>query len=509
VRRADVRTVAALAGLLTTVSSAASEGPNLDGDRVTQEQITSGALSLDEIRLAGRRMFITPFNKQDGHGDGPPGLAPADRREPGSRTTLQENGVFLRVNGLDAQTCLECHSIVSAATLPFTFGIGGVGSLNNVAIGFGGASFININDDPLQVTDPDGHDSIGRRNINGRVINPPFVFGAGAVELLAKEMTRDLQALRARIQGQPNASIELVTKGVRFGTLSTDAQGDVLTGADGKAADVEGIEADPQSPLFLVVQPFGRKGEVDTTRTFDVGAFQFHLGMQPAEAVGQGVDADGDGITNEIQVGELSALSIFLATTDRPEQRAPQDPAERPLARRGERFFEQIGCTDCHRPTLAAQSPWLTLSFPQVPQNPDANVYYRIDLTRPPMRFPANSQGGTDVPLFADLKRHDMGPGLAEFNGDAMFTTARLWGVADSAPYLHDGRALTLTDAILMHGGEGSEAAPAVARYKTLAAGDKDAIIAFLGTLHTPRNPGADLARLAAQANRQGPRRRP
>jgi CxxC motif-containing protein (DUF1111 family) len=122
------------------------------------------------------------------------------------------------------------------------------------------------------------------------------------------------------------------------------------------------------------------------------------------------------------------------------------------------------------------------------------------------MRFPANDQGGLDVPLFSDLKRHNMGPGLAEFNGDAMFTTARLWGVADSAPYLHDGRALTLTDAILMHGAEGSEAAPAVDRFKGLAPDEKDALIAFLGTLHTPRSPGTDLARLAEQATRPGAR---
>jgi len=493
VRRLGVRAASAIAIMVPLVCSAAPEGPALSVDRISQEQITSGALSRDEIRLAGRRIFITPFNKLDGYGDGPPGQTPAERRRFGGRTTLQANGAFLRVNGVDAQTCLECHSIVSAATLPFTFGIGGVGSLNNVAIGFGGASFINANDDPVQVTDPDGLANTGRRNINGRVINPPFVFGVGGVELLAKEMTRDLQALRTGLLGHPNATVDLLTKGVRFGQLSTNGQGELATDAGGKALGVQGIDADPTSPTFLVVQPFGRKGDSDTTRTFDLGAFQFHLGMQPVEVVGQGVDGDGDGVSDEIRVGELSALSIFLATMDRPEQRMPQDPVERRQARRGERLFDDVGCTACHRPMLATQSAFLTLSFPQIAQNPDANIYYRVDLTQPPMRFPTNSQGGVDVPLFADLKRHDMGPGLAEFNGDAMFTTARLWGVADTAPYLHDGRAFTLTDAILMHGAQGSEASPAVDGYKALAPDDQEAIIAFLRTLHTPERPGADL----------------
>jgi hypothetical protein len=368
VRKTGGRAVFGFATFLAAVSSAASQGPALNVDRISQDQITSGALSRDEIRLAGRRIFITPFNKQDGYGDGPPGQTPEERRRFGGRTTLQANGAFLRINGLDAQTCLECHSIVSAATLPFTFGVGGFGGLNNTTLGFGGASFVNVNDDPLQVTDRDGLGSVGRRNINGRVINPPFLFGAGGVELLAKEMTRDLQSLRAGAQGRPNTTVELVTKGVRFGTLSTDARGEVLTDADGKALGVQGIEAVSQSPLFLVVQPFGRKGDADTTRTFDLGAFQFHLGMQPVEVIGQGVDGDGDGVVDEIQVGELSALSIFLATLDRPEQRMPQEPVERRQARRGERLFDLVGCTDCHRPMLATQSRFLTLSFPQIPK---------------------------------------------------------------------------------------------------------------------------------------------
>ena len=67
------------------------------------------------------------------------------------------------------------------------------------------------------------------------------------------------------------------------------------------------------------------------------------------------------------------------------------------------------------------------------------------------------------VPLFADLKRHKMGPRLAEtFEAATVandeFTTARLWGVADTAPYLHDGRATTLSAAIELHGGEAQSA---------------------------------------------------
>jgi hypothetical protein len=100
---------------------------------VTQEQIVNKELSLREIRLAGLRVFTTPFNKIDGYGDGPMDFN--DTVSPGGRPTLQGNGTLLRANGLDGQTCLECHSLLSAATVPPRLGIGGVGgSVTNAMI---------------------------------------------------------------------------------------------------------------------------------------------------------------------------------------------------------------------------------------------------------------------------------------------------------------------------------------------------------------------------------------
>ena len=64
--------------------------------------------------------------------------------------------------------------------------------------------------------------------------------------------------------------------------------------------------------------------------------------------------------------------------------------------------------------------------------------------------------------LFSDLKRHNLGEELADpFPNPhdiepALFRTPPLWGLADTAPYLHDGRALTVTDAIEAHGGDAS-----------------------------------------------------
>jgi CxxC motif-containing protein (DUF1111 family) len=92
-----------------------------------------------------------------------------------------------------------------------------------------------------------------------------------------------------------------------------------------------------------------------------------------------------------------------------------------------------------------------------------------------------------------------MGEGLKESfslatdqeNGE--FITARLWGIADTAPYLHDGRALTLEDAIKMHDSPGSEAATASQNFKALSANDQLNVIKFLNTLRTPKNPNSDV----------------
>ena len=82
-----------------------------------------------------------------------------------------------------------------------------------------------------------------------------------------------------------------------------------------------------------------------------------------------------------------------------------------------------------------------------------------------------------------------MGPGLAEnFHladeiDNAQFTTARLWGVRDSGPYLHDGRALTITEAILMLGGEAQGARD---NFVALSQAEKDLVLAMLYSLKSP-----------------------
>ena len=87
--------------------------------------------------------------------------------------------------------------------------------------------------------------------------------------------------------------------------------------------------------------------------------------------------------------------------------------------------------------------------------------------------------------LYSDLLLHNMGPGLADGfeQGSATgaeFRTAPLWRVSDRVHFLHDGRATTILEAILLHGGQAQDA---VALFNALSASDRQALLAFLSCI--------------------------
>ena len=110
----------------------------------------------------------------------------------------------------------------------------------------------------------------------------------------------------------------------------------------------------------------------------------------------------------------------------------------------GEKLFAEIGCTDCHVPTIPS----------------------RIG----------------PIPAYSDLLLHDMGEELADgltvgFATGSEFRTGPLWGVALHSPYLHDGRAETLQEAIEWHGGEGQNSRD---KWMALSESEKSSVIQFL-----------------------------
>jgi CxxC motif-containing protein (DUF1111 family) len=122
---------------------------------------------------------------------------------------------------------------------------------------------------------------------------------------------------------------------------------------------------------------------------------------------------------------------------------------------RGREQFHELGCAGCHQPMMVLENPILELDgLPPID--------LAATMRQPGLRYDP-SVGGYPVWLFSDLKRHDMGAANAAHHvprgvGVREYLTPRLWGVADSAPYLHDGRAPSFDYAIAGHDGEGAAA---------------------------------------------------
>ena len=199
---------------------------------------------------------------------------------------------------------------------------------------------------------------------------------------------------------------------------------------------------------------------------------------------------------------------------------------------RGRERFGQIGCATCHVPSMTLNArtfsePSQNANFRDVTFPAGQNAADRGVTARNPVRFditrdqPDNrvvlpntngdllgsfrrSGDGAVVNMFSDLKRHRMGNDLAEQidevgTGADTFITRGLWGIGSTAPYLHDGRATTLTEAILYHTGASETTTfggrtvqtPNFTRlnFQNLSTSDQQALLAFLDNLILFRTP--------------------
>jgi cytochrome c peroxidase len=464
---------------------------------------TDPDLAFETAFEVGDELFETVFNSADGVGAN---VGNGQRFTRIPRADLRGRGQWLdhrpeRVTGPNAENCNACHN------QPFDDGAGNASG--------------NVHRDP-------------RRGGSARQIiqrNTPHLFAPGAVQRLAEEMTADLQRIRAdaieRVCATGSSrSANLESKGVRFGSIR------VTRGRDSRrsrgcntrvdTSDVQGVDSD------LVIRPFQWKGNTVSLRDFNRGAAHNELGMQAVELVGDGIDGDADGVRDELTIGDQTALAVYLAAQPRPTSLLELDglglleprltAEQKGSIQRGAALVQgaALACATCHVPQLSLEDPIFSepsqtrshrdAVFPAgqdtVARGVDPRSAVRFDLTQDHpdnvlhdasgnVRFRLGSlrvdsgSGRALVELGGDLKRHDLGPGLAEpidetGTGASVFLTENLWGVGSTAPYLHDGRATTIGEAILMHGGEAQPSRDAFAR---LGAQDREAVLAYLENL--------------------------
>lgn len=437
----------------------------------------------------GDEIFATAFNALDGGGANV-GLGLRYTRVP--RADFSGPGQWhthtpLRETGPNAAACASCHR------QPTEDGAGTPAD--------------------MVVRDP-GH--TGR--LNAMITrDTPHLFGLAGTQRLAEEMTTILLATKAAAivqarSGGSSVTRDLVAKGVTFGQITARPDGSVDN------SRIRGVSPD------LIVRPFQWKGSVAFVRDFVRGAMHNEIGIQPVELTGDNVDGDGDGVVNEALIGDVTALTVYQAGQPRPVTKVelaalgiipPLTAAETGAIQRGAEAFRAAQCATCHVPSMTLENNVFTepsrhplFRDARMPagQDPvarglDPQFPISMDLTRdhPDNRiadangnivrrlgdFDRDGNGRAIIRLYGDLKRHDMGPGLAESidevgTGASVWLTRNLWGVGATAPYLHDGRATTLTEAILEHGGE---AAASRSAFNALPDGSKRDLIAFLNNL--------------------------
>lgn len=465
----------------TVLAAEPASAPAIIGDEPTikvhfsQAAIDAGEVSLESLVAQGRLLFTAQFNTLDGAGrPETTGVGDSPFRE---RREFPDN--FNRISGPDAGSCAACHS------QPL---IGGAGdNVTNI--------FVDAEIHPFANFDGGEGDAF-KIDLTLETVGPErnsvSLFGSGLIEMLSREMSFELHGIRdaalkqARETGT-DVTRSLVTKDVDFGTIIVRPDGSI------DSSGVEGVDSD------LIIKPFHQKGAVVSLREFAVKGMNNHHGMQPTERFRDGVDADGDGVVNELTRGDLTAIVAFMVSLPTPGRVMPTDPAAFAAAEHGEELFATLNCIQCHRTTLRLDSPVFTEPNPFNPPGKlklsDVSQPLSISLTGASAGdLTLEPDGSLLVPAFTDLKRHDMGPALdtdaVRQNGipTEMWLTRKLWGVASEAPFLHHGRATLISEAILLHGGEAEQQR---LEYAALAPDDQAAVVEFIKTLQI-LTPGDD-----------------
>ncbi len=257
---------------------------------------------------------------------------------------------------------------------------------------------------------------------------------------------------------------------IGLGLLQSIDEADLLAHADPDDADGDGISGRPNrvwdvASESVMLGRFGWKANQPSLEQQNSGAFVGDIGITsplfpnencPDAQVECAAALDGgEPEVGATKIEQIDFYSKYLAVPARRHFREPE-------VRRGEQLFADVGCTSCHVTTF------VTGDVPGEPELSQQTIH-----------------------PYTDLLLHDLGDGLADgrpdFEADGNeWRTPPLWGIGlfkdvnDHTRYLHDGRARSLEEAVLWHGGEAQGATTA---FKALAAEERAALLRFLGSL--------------------------
>ncbi len=371
----------------------------------------------------------------------------------------------------NAQSCRECHQNPTS---------GGASQVSELRVGHRGRGghfenpSIPINDGKERIT--------GRTLVNDRAICPNAAFP----DVQLQERVPDSEKIRTT-----RLSLNLFGDGfveaVPDGTLLRIRKEQCRASRGricGQALYVPIVEA----PGMTGVGRFGWKDQHASLLSFSGDAYLNEMGITnklfPTEVtllcntVSEPNDTPGaDGLE------DIDHFARFVRATKEP----PRDLvlAQRPEAQEGSRLFDKIGCATCHVRTLETAPAGARINGGAftIPEALGSKQFHPFG------DFLLHNVGTGDGIAVAPDEHYGKGSmkrSWANFSSASLKSaenkvrTAPLWGVRTHSRLMHDGNSLTLTDAILRHGGE---AADVTKRFQLLTPKDKKAVLAFLESL--------------------------
>ncbi len=214
---------------------------------------------------------------------------------------------------------------------------------------------------------------------------------------------------------------------------------------------------------------FGWKSQTASLREFVLAACANELGLEVPGHHQARLDRAEESATDrenlDMTQDQCDQLVDYVTSLSPPVLRPVLEGWKEPP---GYRVFAQVGCATCHTPQLGKVIGLYSdlLLHDMGPSLADAATYY------------GGSTSPADIGNLADAREKARAEGTGAVTSE--WRTPPLWGVADSAPYMHDGRAGTLDEAIRLHGGE---AAAIAKRYGKLERGDRQILLQFLLSL--------------------------
>lgn len=267
---------------------------------------------------------------------------------------------------------------------------------------------------------------------------------------------------------------------------------------------------------------FGWRGQTESLHDFVEDACAIELGLELASNPqsitprNRGYRPDGVDLTEH----QAAQLTSFVGNLPAPQTQLPSDQPQQQRVTHGQHIFGKVGCADCHVPNVGPATgifsdlllhdmgsglvdPVAATPAIDLKQLTDSRRLTRFRPTPAPGgggsygggstgtdlagtglgRLDSRGFGSSRIPL-ADFRDQRLRQEQLAATAQREWRTPPLWGVADSPPYLHDGRAETLTEAIAAHGGQARQS---VGMFFASPIDDRLAVISFLNTLRAPK----------------------